>query len=96
MIDANKILLEYRVTEKASELTANLNQYTFEVAGSAGRKQVRQAVEQTFGVSVARVNILNVKPKFTLDRTRRQNTGRKSGYKKAIVTLKEGETIEMV
>lgn len=96
MIDANKILKEYRITEKASELTANLNQYSFEVAGSADRTQIKQAIEQTFGVKVARVNLMNVKPKKTMDRTRRQRTGRKSGYKKAIITLKEGETIEMV
>lgn len=96
MIDATKILKEYRITEKASDLTANLNQYSFEVADSANRSQVRQAVEQTFGVKVARVNVMNVKPKMTMDRTRRRKTGRKSGYKKAIVTLKEGETIEMV
>lgn len=96
MIDANKVLLEYRVTEKASELTANLNQYTFEVAKSANRTQVLQAIEQTFGVQVARINILNTKPKTTNDRTRRGGSGLKSGFKKAIVTLKEGETIEMV
>jgi len=96
MIDSSKILLEYRVTEKASELTSSLNQYTFQVAKDANRTQVFQAVEQAFGVKVARINILNTKPKKKMDRSRRQMSGLKSGFKKAIVTLKEGETIEMV
>ncbi len=96
MIDASKILKEYRITEKASDLAANLNQYTFEVATEANRYQVAQAVEQTFGVKVARVNIMNTKPTLKRDRMRRGNLGKKSGFKKAVVTLKEGEAIELV
>ena len=96
MLVADKILLEYRVTEKAANLSANNNQYTFEVAKDANRIQVAQAVAKTFNVEVAKVNILNVKPKVKADRSRRGKTGIKSGFKKAIVTLKEGEKIELI
>ncbi len=96
MIEPERILLENRVTEKATDLTAHLNQYTFEVFPYANRTQVKQAVEQHFKVEVARVNILNVKPKFRRDRARRGKTGRVSGFKKAVVTLREGHAIEII
>jgi len=96
MIDASNVLREFRVTEKASELSANLNQYTFEVNSAANRTQVARAIEQTFGVKVVRVNIMNHKAKLKRDRMRRNTLGRKSGYKKAIVTLQAGDAIEMV
>lgn len=96
MITADKILLEYRVTEKAANLAANLNQYTFDVVPSANRKEVARAVAKVFNVEVTNVNILNKKPKLKIDRTRRGRPGTKGGYKKAIVTLKEGDKIELV
>jgi len=96
MIEPAKVLKESRVTEKATTLTANLNQYTFEVYRTANRTQVKQAVEQVFKVDVAKVNILNVKPRSKPDRMRRNQVGRISGMKKAIVTLKEGNSIEMI
>jgi large subunit ribosomal protein L23 len=96
MILADKILLEYRVTEKAANLAANLNQYTFEVAPGANRKEVARAVTKVFNVEVTNVNILNKKPKLKVDRMRRGRPGSKGGHKKAIVTLKEGDKIELV
>lgn len=96
MIIADKILLEYRVTEKAALLSANCNQYTFEVASKANRIEVARAVAKLFDVEVIRVNILNVKPKLKADRTRRGKAGSQGGHKKAIVTLKEGDQIELV
>jgi len=96
MIIADKILREYRVTEKAANLAANLNQYTFEVAQEANRKEVARAVAKVFNVEVKNVNILNKKPKLKADRTRRGRPGTKGGHKKAIVTLKEGDKIELV
>jgi len=96
MIIADKILLEYRVTEKAANLAANLNQYTFEVAPSANRKEVARAVAKVFNVEVTNVNILKKKPKLKVDRARRGRPGTKGGHKKAIVTLKEGDKIELV
>jgi large subunit ribosomal protein L23 len=61
MIIADKILLEYRVTEKAANLSANFNQYTFEVAPNANRIEVARAVAKVFDVEVVKVNILNKK-----------------------------------
>ncbi|MDP4609856.1 MAG: 50S ribosomal protein L23 [Opitutales bacterium] len=96
MILADTILKEYRVTEKAAILSANLNQYTFEVAPSANRIEVARAVAKVFNVEVTKVNILNKKPKVKTDRSRRGRPGTKGGHKKAIVTLKEGDKIELV
>lgn len=96
MIEPAKVLKESRITEKATNLTANLNQYTFEVFPEANRTQVKQAVEQVFKVEVAKVNIMNVKPRHRRDRMRRNRLGRISGMKKAVVTLKEGNSIEMI
>jgi large subunit ribosomal protein L23 len=96
MIIADKILLEYRVTEKAANLSANFNQYTFEVSPNANRIEVARAVAKVFDVEVVKVNILNKKPKRKVDRSRRGKAGTKGGHKKAIVTLKEGDKIELV
>ena len=96
MINADKILREYRVTEKAANLAANLNQYTFEVAPGANRIEVARAVAKVFNVEVTKVNILNKKPKTKTYRSRRGRPGTKGGHKKAIVTLKEGDKIELV
>lgn len=96
MIIPDKILREYRVTEKAADLAANFNQYTFEVAPEANRKEVARAVAKVFNVEVTKVNILNKKPKLKVDRMRRGRPGTKGGHKKAIVTLKEGDAIELV
>ena len=49
----------------------------------------------TFGVKVINVNTINVKPKAKRDRTRRNKLGFKSGFKKAIVTLKSGDSIDL-
>ncbi|HKJ89767.1 MAG TPA: 50S ribosomal protein L23 [Oceanipulchritudo sp.] len=95
MIYRDTILLEHVITEKATEASSHANQYTFKVAGEANRVSVKQAIEGQFGVEVAQVRIANVKPKFKQDRMRRGRVSRRSGYKKAIVRLKEGSAIEM-
>ena len=96
MIDATKILKEYRITEKASNLNENLLQYTFEVDMTASKTQVREAIEQIFEVKVARVYIMIRKAKLKANRYRAARPGRKPAFKKAIVTLKEGHKIELV
>lgn len=96
MVQPEQIIVRHIVTEKATEATSNLNQYTFKVARDANRVAVKTAIEKQFGVSVRSVNILNVKPRLKRDRMRRGNVGRKPGYKKAIVRLKEGDTIDLV
>lgn len=94
MVSPEKVIKALRLTEKSNRASSELNQYTFEVFSSANKFTVREAVEQTFKVTVTRVNIVNVKGKPT--RTRRGLPGYKSDVKKAIVTLKQGDKIEMV
>jgi large subunit ribosomal protein L23 len=94
MINADQVLKLMRLTEKSNKLSANYSQYTFEVAPTATKYTVRAAVEQTFKVTVMRVNIQNVRGKNK--RSRQGRPSRTSDYKKAIVTLKEGDKIELV
>lgn len=95
MIQVENILVEHLVTEKATEATSLLNQYAFRVNKSANQVSIRQAVEKRFGVKVTAVQVMNVKPKAKRDRSRRGKVGFKPGYKKAIVRLKAGDTIDL-
>ena len=83
------------VTEKSSYQSGRLNQYSFIVADSATRKQVKDAIETLYDVTVERVNIINTSAKRGRRLRSRQLLIRKAGYKKAIVTLAEGQTLEM-
>ena len=89
-MDASQILLAPIVSEKSYAGTAD-GKYTFRVHEDAHRTQVRQAVEALFEVKVARVNILKVQPK---PKRRGQIKGEKQGWKKAVVQLHPGHTIE--
>ena len=94
MINADKILKSIRLTEKSNKLSSNYGQYTFEVFPSATEHTVRAAVEQTFKVTVTRVNTMNYRGKNKKSRNGMPSTT--SDYKKAIVTLKTGDKIELV
>jgi large subunit ribosomal protein L23 len=94
MINAAKILKTIRLTEKSNKLSSNYGQYTFEVYPEATKHTVREAVEQTFKVTVKRVNIVNRKGKPKRSRRGLPTTG--SDSKRAIVTLKQGDKIEIV
>jgi large subunit ribosomal protein L23 len=93
-MNALAALKHVRLTEKASKLSADLGQYTFEVAPKATKHQIAAAVEKAFKVSVVRVNTQTIagKPK----RTRAGRPTTTSTIKKAIVTLKAGDKIELV
>jgi len=93
-MQADKILKLVRLTEKSNKLSSELGQYTFEVHGHANKHQIAKAVEDTFKVSVRRVNVQNYRGKNK--RTRRGGVTVGSDYKKAIVTLKAGDKIELV
>ena len=95
MKESVKILKEALLTEKATMLSANLNQYVFSVSIDSDKRNVKDAVESTFGVKVLKVNTLLSKPKSKRDRTRRNKLGFTSHTKKAIVTLKAGESIDL-
>lgn len=90
-MEARDILIQPIVTEKTTALMEE-GKYTFRVPLAATKIEVRQAVEQIFKVKVESVNTMRYEGKLKrLGRTQ----GRRSDWKKAIVTLKPGETIEL-
>ena len=93
-MNASKVLKLVQLSEKANQLSSILGQYTFEVYSSATKYTVAEAVEQTFKVTVRRVNIQNYRGKNKRGRNGRPSTT--SDFKKAIVTLKAGDKIELV
>lgn len=85
------IILGPVITEKS--VTGNQNGvYTFKVAKSATKTQIKSEIERHFGVKVLNVNTLNTKPKA---RRIGKYAGKTKTYKKAIVTLAQGSSIEM-
>ena len=94
MVQADKIIKGFRVTEKAVNLQV-ANQYTFTDADDANAEAIADAVEQLFKVKVVRVNVINAKGKVKVSRMSRNNPGVKGKMKKAIVTLKAGDTIQI-
>ncbi len=83
------------VTEKSNYLNGNLHQYLFEVSPDATKNLVKDAVETVFDVSVMRVNIINVPAKRSRRAKSRRIKVRRSGYKKALVTLAPNDTIDI-
>ncbi|MGD8353682.1 MAG: 50S ribosomal protein L23 [Pseudomonadota bacterium] len=87
----SKVIIRPLLTEKNAKIKEAMNRVVFEVAPDANKIEIKKAVEEAFQVSVKSVNVLNVRGK--LKRLGR-NMGRRRDWKKAIVTLKEGSTIE--
>ena len=87
----NQVLLAPVVSEKSYSLITD-RKYTFKVHEDAHKTQVRQAVEELFDVKVQSVNIVKVQSK---PKRRGLTRGRRPGWKKAIVQLREGEAIEI-
>jgi large subunit ribosomal protein L23 len=87
----SQVLIKPVISEKSYEQIQS-NQYTFHVHQDAHKTQVRQAVEQLFDVKVERVNIIKVQAK---PKRRGQYRGIKPGWKKAVVQLRKGDTIEI-
>ncbi|MFA5420845.1 MAG: 50S ribosomal protein L23 [Patescibacteria group bacterium] len=88
---AYRVLVKPAITEKATDLGA-LNQYVFIVSINANKIDVAKAVYEVYGVKPVSVNIIKSKGKVI---TRGKITGRRKDSKKAIVTLKKGETISI-
>ena len=95
MKESVSILKEALLTEKATTLSANHNQYVFSVNLNATKRNVKDAVESAFGVSVLKVNTFIVKPKAKRDRMRKNKLGHTTTVKKAIVKLKSGDAIDL-
>lgn len=83
------------ITEKTKYLNSELDQYVFEVASKATKSMIKDAVEMLFDVDVLRVNVINVPAKRSRRLRSRRIKVRRSGYKKAIVTLAPGDTIDV-
>ena len=81
------------ITEKSNYLSSALNQYVFEVDTKATKTAVKEAIETIFDVKVVRVNVMIVPAKQSRSMQSRRMRTRTSAYKKAIVTLAEGERI---
>jgi large subunit ribosomal protein L23 len=81
------------VTEKSNFMAGKLHQYVFEVSSAATREQVKTAIETAFDVDVVRINVINLPAKTKRNSRNRRLVVRVPGYKKAIVTLKEGDRI---
>ena len=90
MYDPRDIIVRPVISEKSYDMIEH-NRYTFEVAKTATKPQIADAVSEIFGVTVTSVNTMNVKGK---PRRVRVAKGKTRDWKKAIVTLKEGDSIE--
>lgn len=90
-----RVLKKPWVTEKATYLVGQ-NKYVFKVFSDAGKKETKKAIEAIYNVKVSGVNIINIPRKKRKGGKRRQQTGYKPGYKKAIVSLKKGQKIEIM
>jgi len=90
-----EIIIRPVITEKSNRLMEDYNKYTFEVTLDASKSEIKNAIEELFGVKVKKVNTMIVKPKKrVMGRFRQYGTTKK--WKKAIVTLEPGESIDLL
>ena len=90
-MDARDILIKPLITERGTDLMQE-SKFVFVVDKRANKIQIAQAVKEVFNVTVENVNTMNVKGKT---KRRGRTVGRTNSYKKAIVKLKAGDTIEL-
>jgi large subunit ribosomal protein L23 len=89
------VLIKPIITEKMTQGAEKLNRYGFVVAKGANKLQIKSAVEKMYGVTVKDVNTMNNAGKWRLRYTRQgMQVGVANRYKKAVVTLKSGDTID--
>lgn len=93
MKEAQQAIKKVLLTEKGTTLTEKSNQYFFRVDRAANKLEIKSAVENLFGVKVVRVNTMNRPGKRKRERS--MNYGFTSPWKRAVVTLKEGDTIDL-
>ena len=94
MKDIFQVIKTIQLTEKATLLSDENNSYVFKVDPKANKSEIKRAVETIFDKKVVSVNTLNVRGKKK--RERRADFGRTANWKKAIVTLAEGDRIDLV
>jgi len=93
MKEAHDIIKSILVTEKASLLSEKLNKYVFRVAPAANKIEIKHAIETLFKKKVRSVNTAQVEGKKK--RERKADFGRRAHWKKAVVTLAQGEKIDI-
>ena len=79
------------ITEKSTNLSS-LNKVSFKVPFNSNKKSLKKSVEKIFKVNVVKINIINKKSRLKFTRGRKV---KKKGYKKAIITLKKGQNIDL-
>lgn len=91
--DAYMIVKRPRITEKATDLTESANAWTFVVARDANKVEIKKAIESLYGVKVKKVHTMRMKGKW---RRVGRSFGRTPDWKKAIVTLAEGASLDLL
>ena len=94
MRDIYGVIDTIRLSEKATLLQEQNNEYVFKVSRKANKLEIKRAVEQLFGVKVSEVRTCNYNGKTR--RERRPDAGRTAQWKKAVVRLKQGDSIDLV
>ncbi|TRO65687.1 50S ribosomal protein L23 [Christiangramia sabulilitoris] len=90
------ILIKPVITEKATADSEMNNRFTFVVSNKANKIQIKDAIESAYGVSVTKVRTMNVRPDRKTKYTKSgMITGKTNAYKKAVVQVAEGETIDL-
>ena len=84
-------IISPNVTEKATSLS-EFNKIVFKVNKGASKKSIKKSIEKIFKVNVVKINTINLKGKSKMVRNKKSFV---SGYKKAIVTLKKGQSIDL-
>ena len=99
MSQAHQVIIKPVISEKTTRQMEEQNTYTFKVAGNANKIEIAKAIEKLFDVTVKEVRTMNYAGKARrplMGRlARKPGLGRRSGFKKAVVTLVEGDTIEL-
>ena len=84
-------IISPNITEKSTSLS-QFNKIVFKVDKNADKQRIKKSIEKTFKVNVIKINTINLKGKTKIVRNKKSF---KSGYKKAIVTLKKGQSIDL-
>ena len=84
-------IISPNITEKASSLS-DFNKVVFKVNKGASKQTIKKSIEKIFKVNVIKINTINIKGKTKMVRNQKAF---KSGYKKAIITLKKGQSIDL-
>src|SRR5262245_48133499 len=99
MRQLHDVIIQPVVSEKSTRQMETAHTYTFKVSGDANKIEIAKAVEKLFGVTVTNVRTMNyagkAKRALMARMSKAQNTGRRPNYKKAVVTLQDGDHIEL-